>query len=56
MTGGVEGWDWWVERMDDDCECTEGEGVMIGGGSGGAEGEEAFSQSRQTPGLQLYKC
>ena len=41
MTGGVEGGDWWVERMDDDCECTEGEGVMIGGGSGGAEGEEA---------------
>ena len=34
MTGGVE-------RMDDDCECTEGEGVMIGDGSGGAEGEEA---------------
>ena len=27
--------------MDDDCECTEGEGVVIGGGSGGAEGEEA---------------
>ena len=41
MTGRVEGGDWWVERMDDDCECTEGEGVMIGGGSGGAEGEEA---------------
>ena len=33
MTGGVEGGDWWVERMDDDCECTEGEGVMIGGGN-----------------------
>ena len=41
MTGGVERGDWWVERMDDDCECTEGEGVMIGDGSGGAEGEEA---------------
>ena len=34
MTGGVEGGDWWVERMDKDCECIEGEGVMIGGGSG----------------------
>ena len=41
MTGGMEGGDWLVERMDDDCECTEGEGVMIGDGSGGAEGEEA---------------
>ena len=41
MTGGVEGGDWWVERMDDGCECTEGEGVMIGDGNGGAEGEEA---------------
>ena len=40
MTGGVEGGDWWVKRMDG-CECTEGEGVMIGDGSGGAEGEEA---------------
>ena len=34
MTGGVE-------RMDDDCECIEGEGVMIGDGSGGADGEKA---------------
>ena len=41
MTGGVEAGDCWVEIMDDDCEYNEGEGVMSGDGSGGAEGEES---------------
>ena len=36
------GGNWWLERMEADCECDEGERGMSGDGSGGAEGEETF--------------
>ena len=50
MTGGVEGGDWWVDRMDDDCEC--GEGMMSGGGGGGVEGEEACEREGEVRGVE----
>ena len=40
LIGGVEGRDWWLERIDNDCECDEGEGVMSEDDGSGGDGEE----------------